>query len=396
MLEARDRHAGFFLTLAETAAAELTGPRQGAWLARLDLEWDNFRAAFAHFSASGGSDGVMRLGVALQRFFLSRGHPDAMAYLREALEAGSDEPTPLLANALATAATLEGVLVARRDSEATHRVVDLSERALAAARAIGDRVLEASALALLAGSAYIGHDDEKASRLAEESVKMARSLGDERLLGETLRLLGHILRLWPTTSVESRRAIQTEALECARRTGDVFAMALELHSLSGLSLEVDQPAAARRYLEEAVNLASDIGAGFLLLGFRSDLGSVLLATGDVSRAADLFRSGLVLARRGGFRQQFCGQVFGAACCSTWQGDYVRAARLHGAADVAVAAGMQARSFGWTPTEDRLREAARAELRSRLDPDVLAAEYAVGMQLSPAEIVDLALGRTPAD
>jgi tetratricopeptide (TPR) repeat protein len=395
VLEARDRHAGFFLTLAENAAPELTGPRQGTWLARLDVEWDNLRAAFAHLSASSGrSDSVMRLGVALLRFFLSRGHLDAIAYIEEALDAACDEPTPLLANALLTAATLELVLGARKNSESVRRIADLSERALAAARAIGDPALEASALALVAGSAYIGHDDERASVLAEEAVTVARRLANEQLLGETLRILGHMLR--PTTSVEVRRTIHAEAAACARRTGDAFSIALELHSLAALSLEVDEPEQARRYLEEAVALASDIGAGFLLFGFRSDLGSVLLATGDVTRAAALFRTGLVLARRGGFRQQFCGQVFGAACCATWQGDYIRAARLHGAADVAVAAGVQARSFGWTATEDRLREAARAELRSRLDPDLLAAEYAVGTELSAAEIVDLALGRTPVD
>ena len=393
VLEARNRHASFYLALAETAAPLLTGPRQGTWLRKLDLEWDNLRAAFAHLSASsGGADGVMRLGVALLRFFLSRGHSDAISYLREAIDDRGGTPTPLVARALVTTAVLEEVLVSRKSSESIHHVVEITERALEAARAIGDRALEASALALVAGSAYLDHDDEKASLLAEEAVAIARGLADEQLLGETLRILGHMLR--PSAIVADRQKIHSEALACARRTGDAFSVALELHSLSALSLEVDEPATARRYLEEAVVLASDIGAEYLLFGFRSDLGSVLLATGDVDGAAALFRTGLVLARRGGFRQQFCGQVFGAACCATWLGDYVRAARLHGAADVAVAAGVEARNFGWTRTEDRVREAARAELRRRLDPEVRQREYDIGTGLSAAEVVDLALGRTP--
>src|SRR5205807_6825701 len=41
----RRRHAHFFLEVAETAAAQLRGPRQEMWLDRLEGELDNLRAA---------------------------------------------------------------------------------------------------------------------------------------------------------------------------------------------------------------------------------------------------------------------------------------------------------------------------------------------------------------
>ena len=47
----RQRHAAYFLALAETAEPELVRSRQLAWLVRLELEEDNLRAALEHGSA---------------------------------------------------------------------------------------------------------------------------------------------------------------------------------------------------------------------------------------------------------------------------------------------------------------------------------------------------------
>jgi predicted ATPase/class 3 adenylate cyclase/Tfp pilus assembly protein PilF len=70
----RTRHLQFFLRLAERAEPELRGVNQGEWLARLEEEHDNLRAAMA-WSLEGGAraEGLALAGV-LWPFWMVRGH----------------------------------------------------------------------------------------------------------------------------------------------------------------------------------------------------------------------------------------------------------------------------------------------------------------------------------
>ncbi len=93
--EWRARHAAWFLALAEQAAPELRGPHQLRWLERLQLEYDNLRAAL-HWCLDG--DGTIETGVklagALAGFWRIRGHvSEGQAWLERA-RARADEAPP--------------------------------------------------------------------------------------------------------------------------------------------------------------------------------------------------------------------------------------------------------------------------------------------------------------
>jgi predicted ATPase len=65
-------HGAYYLRLAETAAPHLTGPGQGSWLARLDTDQANLQRAALHAaSRPDGTEQVLRLGVALRRYWMA-------------------------------------------------------------------------------------------------------------------------------------------------------------------------------------------------------------------------------------------------------------------------------------------------------------------------------------
>lgn len=72
--EAHHRHAVYYLALAEEAEEGLKGPRQADWLARLNEEHDNLRAALRWSLDTGDRTIGLSLGGALWRFWYVRGY----------------------------------------------------------------------------------------------------------------------------------------------------------------------------------------------------------------------------------------------------------------------------------------------------------------------------------
>jgi hypothetical protein len=326
VLQIRSRHADYYLSLAEMAEPVLSGHGQGSWLRRLDPEWDNLRATFAHFQAEDDQAELMRLAVALQRFTLSRGHKDVMDYLRQAVDRPGLAPSLLVARAMLAISQLIGLFV-REDAAGLATARQYAEQGLTMAEAIGDQPLIARLHAQLAEAAYYVHDLETVRQEAEQGIEIARRVGDVKLLGEQLSCLA-----MASTDDQETRRLRLEALECHRQSGDELMTAIELHHLYGLDLAAGQLADANDDLEQAVTLAEQLRADLFLYFLRDDLGILRLIQERYADAAPLIRQCLQVTRRSGLQTDASQLVLGAACCAAWQGDYYRAARLHGAAD----------------------------------------------------------------
>ena len=125
----------YFLALAEAAEPALTGPEQAAWLARLEEEHDNLRAALGWALASGDAETALRLAAALWRFWEVHGHlSEGRRWLAAALRTGgTGAMRALRARALRGA----GLLATWQGDYAAARA--LHAESLALCRALADR-----------------------------------------------------------------------------------------------------------------------------------------------------------------------------------------------------------------------------------------------------------------
>jgi predicted ATPase/class 3 adenylate cyclase len=385
VIRIRDRHARYYLGLAKAGGPATTGPDQGQWLRRFDLEWENLRAAFAQFAAEECGEETLALAVSLRRFSATRGHADVLDYLRPVVDRADSAPSALLADGMTLAGQLIGLL-SRTDLTELAAAKEYGETALAMARAVGDRHVEAHAISKLVESAYMRGDMVAGHELAEQGVAIARELGDVQLLGEQL------LGLASTATATDRSRFQKEALACCRQAGDVLLIAAQLSNEFSALLHAGQIEEGNASLEECVALVESLGGDFMLHFMRCNLVLLRLIQERYAEAAALLRGCLLMSRRFGPGAGSGELIFAAACIAGWHGDDVRAARLHGAGDADIDKSLEIRTINWSDAEQGVREQEQTALRERLGNAAYEEAYRAGAQLSLSQALDLALGR----
>ena len=388
--ETRRTHAEYYLKRSEEAAPELVARGQGHWLRQLDRDWDNLQAALTYFSAEPDrAEEVLRFGVALYRYFWSRGHLAPVAHLRAALERPEPVPDALRTRALLATGYLVGSLSGMHKQAEMRSALELGEQAFEIARRLGDSRLIAETLTLrFVTAGFLG--EPGAVGLGQEALEAARGTGDPRLVGDAMFLLAYLM---PASS--TRREVLLEALDNHRQAGDLFYICSELAEISSSALAAGQLAAARGYCEEAIAAAEEAEFTWLLPQYWHLLGYVMFLEGEPEDAAPLYRKALIACRR--HDPRLVGAlIFHLALCATSTGDYRRAAQITGAHDLldaALLAGAPAMAYELDPSDQKRRDHNRARLREALGEEEFERAYAIGRGLSLEQSCDLALGKT---
>jgi tetratricopeptide (TPR) repeat protein len=289
----RGRHLAYYRQLVGEAEPGLTGPAMLPTLNRLENEIDNLRSALEWALAHNPAD-ALQMAASLKFFWLRRGRAaEGTQWLRDGLAALEADPA-------------------------------------------GHQAVRAKAMAAL-GSIYFGFGGLNAARqYLQEAADLARPMGERQTLARSLSMLGLVM-VWtgdlapldavleevqrladlPDTDVQTQvltvramRALQNQewvtarryaeqGLEWARRSGDMWMIAITHMGAGILEGRVGRLEAAVTHLEEAERLYRRLGDTRMAISMQSDRAHLERRAGHYARARALYTETLPAFLEGG-------------------------------------------------------------------------------------------------
>jgi non-specific serine/threonine protein kinase len=287
----RERHLRWCVTLAEQAAPALLGPKQATWLARLEREHDNLRAALQWALDRGLSTLGLQVAGGLGEFWVQGGYQrEGQHWLTAllALAADANDDVVVRATALEAAAWLAD---ARADDALASALFALSG---ALRRAAGQEERSGWPLFNAAKAARDEGDYASATALLERSLAQHPRMGHRRQPGDRdLRpgpswghrysLLALVLREHGEYARAS--ALCEECLTLARQLGDAEGTAIALLSLADLARDQGDAERVRAYCEESLAVFRDLGQTWRIGFSLNNLALAAYLEGDLTLAA---------------------------------------------------------------------------------------------------------------
>ena len=430
-----EAHATYYLALAEEAEPQLVGPQQIVWLNRLEQEHDNLRAALRWALERGKArhsmELALRLGGALLRFWLMRGHwSEGRTFLEDALAGREGTVASVRGKALYTAAVLAFVQgdpdqakLLSEESLALFREIkdigsvmqclnlladvatqrgnlpaarSLLEEALALSRELSDKQYlvyspfysaevfflqreDARARALLAEVFFLQGEYARARALSEEHLARQREQGNKRNVADDLLFLAEILFV-SQGDAATLRSLLEEGFALAGEVGDKAKIALS-YWLSGLvALSQGDALTAHGLAEASLMLCREIGDRHGMIHALSLLAQVTATQGDAVAARAFYEESLAKVKEGNYMDHIVSGLEGLASVVAAQGELTWAARLWGAATSL----RETIGTPLPPVERASYEQAVAATRAHLGQQAFSKAWAEGRSMTPEQ------------
>jgi predicted ATPase len=375
----RQQHATYFLKFAEAYDPwpRLYAPPQAHWLARVDVEHENLRAALGWFAEQGEAECGVRLAGALVGFWADHFHWDeGRAWLEAALAQSGIVSVEARAKAVLGTSWLAG----RLGDSITARAY--AEEGLALFRGLSDKPAIGLALLWLGNSVLGKGEYALAHACAEECLAVFQELSDQWGRALALTLLGNIAVV--QGDVAQAAIHNEEILSSFRQIGDkrgIGEFLLNKGYFAQLRGEWVQAVAC--YAESLV-IFRELGAKEMIAVDLHNLGGAVLHQGDARQAAAYFVEGMTLSREIGARYGIAMNLAGMAGVAAAQGQPERSARLFGVADALFNAIGIPVDLADRREYDRNREIARPQLSEEAFAAAVAQGHAMTQEQAVAE------------
>ena len=277
--EIRRRQLEFIIRLVESANlfAEAEEPQRQELVIP---EYENARAAIAWALDAGETELGLRLAVALENFWVTRDPFEGMRVFERLLAADAGAPPALRARALRAFAS------SRHTAGDVERAEALYRESLRLHRSLGDERGSAIVSYRLGQIALIHGDAERARRLLEGALARFRALGSRRGEAQAVGSLGSLAQAEGNAELAAELYEQSAAM--CEAIGRPWWQASMLSNLADLELESGRPDEASRRAREALVLCRRIGDRKGTVYALAYLASAAAASDDLRRAGRLW------------------------------------------------------------------------------------------------------------
>lgn len=300
----RSRHLAWCLAVAERARAGLAGPEQGRWIAELDSERENLLAA--HRWCDRAEDGVEQ---GLQLVFLLK----LYWYQHGLLTLGHRVTTEALARTRADDRSLvrcRGLADVGQFCTFMGRYAEARgylEDSLELARELGDQNRLAAVLQTLGLACRGDGDMPNAERFSAESITVARAVGNQRQLASALNSHAQLLR--QQGDLGGAETLYSEAVRILETLGDHESVAIGQLNLAVVAIERRQTDRARALLGQALQVATTLGSQQLGQSTFDILAGQCAAEGRHDAALQMFGAAEAQAERSGLKRDSADAAF---------------------------------------------------------------------------------------
>lgn len=368
----QQRHAEYFLALAQQADAAQRESGPSRWSSRLLADAANLRAALTWLAASDHLDQALLLAAALVEYWIPWGYVrEGRAWLERLLERARTAPSGAVQippSAITGAARLAAI---QNDFV---RATELYKEGAALHHRLGNLRDEAVALNNIGTVAHMQTDYARATEYYERGLALARASHEPFGMAMPLTNLGIIAM--QQGDYARAAALLDEALALWRGMNYDQKLAVTLGNRGALAYRQGKYDEAAALQEEALAMKRAMGDRLAMAHSLGDLGRAEVERGNHSRAHDLVDEALAIFQEAGQKDGIAECLEAMARIAQRENDFRRAARLFGGADAFRA------ELGIVhhPADAQRHEEALRELRAVMSAEEFLAAWKIGQTM----------------
>ena len=321
--QVRQRHAEYYLALAEKAEPHVRTGGQQVWLDRLEMERGNLRAALAWFiERTADAEAGLRLAGALGRFWDVRSHvSEGRHWLTRALQRGKQASPALRAKVLRHA----GMSAWPGDLPLARSLV---EESIVLFRDLGPSRQWDLAVALAGFALIMAYqaDADSVQSACEEALALSEQVQDKWSMALAHTVLGQAYLLRHDYAGACLRF--EEGLALFRETGDKWGIGIPLLNWGHTDSLQGNLEAARARLEESIAMHRAVGHRVMRSLTLNVLAQLVQQEGDYQQAAALYGESLDLLQKMGMEESSADVIHNLAYLAQSQGHHPLAAKLY--------------------------------------------------------------------